>query len=171
MDRYMDAEARFLQADILLENGEIVEAKTILEEILQDEPDYGRAHNHLGWIFRARLSDFKRATYHLRLAVKFAPDYPGAYINYGNILMETGKYAELDELAQNAMNVLGINKAYVFHFMAVAKEMTIGPAAGIKYLKKALDESMDEQFSNFLKSEMKRVKGKMTTLSRIAVMF
>lgn len=167
----MDVEARFLHADTLIERGEVAEAKAILEEILQDEPDYGRAHNHLGWIIRTRFSDFDKAEYHMRLAVKFAPEYPGAHFNYARILMEIGAYDKLIDVAQNALKVKGIEKAYLYHFLAVGKEMTVGPQEAIKYLKRARDEALSEEFTTFINSELRRVKSKMTTLSRIAIMF
>ena len=171
MERYMDVEARFLHADTLLERGEIVEAKEILMEILEDEPDFGRAHNHVGWLYRAKLSDFGRAEYHLRLAVKFAPDYPGAYLNYGNLLIELREFEKLDELAEKAIKVRGIHKPSVLRFMAVVAEMKGETIAAMNLLRKAKDESLDEGTADYMKSEIRRVKGKMTTLRRIAVMF
>lgn len=171
MDRYMDVEARFLHADMLIERGEIVEAKEVLMDILEDEPDFGRAHNHLGWLYRARLTDYARAEYHLRLAVKFAPDYPGGYINYGNILMELGEFDKLAELADKALKVRGINRAAVIHFMAVVAERNDDKTAAMKLLKQAKDEAMDEGMTNFVEGEIRRLKGKVNRFSRIAMLF
>lgn len=171
MERYMDAEARFLHAQILIERGEFVEAKAVLEEILQDEPDYGRAHNHLGWIYHRKYINLNRAEYHLRLAVKFAPDYPGGYINYASVLTEIEKFELVEQVATKALEVKGINKAYVLYFLALAKEMTAGPKEGIKHLRIAKNAASDMEMSNLIKREIKRVKKKMNTLGKIAVMF
>lgn len=171
MERYMDADARFLHADALIERGEIAEAKAILEEIINDEPDYGRAHNHLGWIIRTSFSDFERAGYHLRLAVKFAPDYPAGYLNYARLLMETGEFEILEKVAWKALEVKGIDKAWVNFYLAVARERMVGPAEGLKYLKIARDAALDEKTFEFINSEIKRVKRKLRPLGRIAVLF
>ena len=171
MEMFRDAEARFLYASALLDRGEVAEAKDVLIGIIGDEPDYGRAHNHLGWIYRVKLSDYTRAEYHLRLAVKFAPDYPAGYIHYGNILMELGEVEKLSELTEKAFKVRGLEKSTVFHFMAVVQEMKGDQLAAMKLLKRAKDESKDEDSLNYLKSEIRRLKGKMNTMSRLAIMF
>jgi tetratricopeptide (TPR) repeat protein len=171
MERYMDAEARFLHADTLIERGEIVEAKAVLEELINDEPDYGRAHNHLGWIIRTRFSDFERAAYHLRLAVKFAPEYPAGYINYARLLLEMGEFSHVEKLTRKALEVKGMNKVDAYYFLAVAVEMNQGAAEGMKYLLKAREFAVDENAMNFIKGEIKRLKGKLNTLGRIALLF
>lgn len=171
MERYMDVEERFLHADMLIEKGEIAEAKKMLEEIINDEPDYGRAHNHLGWIIRNNFSDYERAGYHLRLAVKFAPDYPAGYLNYARLLMEMSEFEKLEAVARKALEVKGMNKAYAMYFLAVATEMTAGPQKAVEYLKAAREAAIDEQMFNFINGEIKRVKGKLSTLSRLAFLF
>jgi len=171
MERYMDVEARFLHADMLIERGEIVEAKEVLMDIIMDEPDFGRAHNHLGWLYRARLTDYARAEYHLRLAVKFAPEYPGGYINYGNLLMELGEFEKLAELTEKAIQVRGINKAAVIHFMAVVAERNGDKTAAMKLLKKAKDEAMDEGMTKYLEGEIRRLKSKVNAFSKLTMLF
>lgn len=171
MERYMDAEARFLHADTLIERGEIVEAKAVLEELINDEPDYGRAHNHLGWIIRTRFSDFERATYHLRLAVKFAPDYPAGYLNYARILVETGDFDALRKVAEKALKVKGINKVDAYYYMAIAMEVTVGVNEAMKYLKMARDVAVEAEAMKFVNGEIKRLKSRMNAFGRIALLF
>ncbi len=171
MERYMDVEARFLHADTLIERGEIVEAKEILMDILEDEPDFGRAHNHLGWLYRARLSNFERAEYHLRLAVKFAPDYTGGYVNYGNLLIELGEFEKLGELTERAIKVRGIHRPTILHYMAVVAEMKGEAQVALKLLRKAKDEALDEGTLKLMQSEIRRVKAKMNTFTRFTMLF
>lgn len=171
MDRFMDVEARFLHADLLLERGEIADAKEILVGIIEDEPDFGRAHNHLGWLYRVKLTNFERAEYHLRLAVKFAPDYTAGYLNYGSLLLELGEFDKLSDLAERALNVRGIHKPTVFHFMSVVAEVKGNLVEALKLLNKAKSEALDEGTLNYVKGEIRRLKGKMNTFTRIAIMF
>jgi tetratricopeptide (TPR) repeat protein len=117
------------------------------------------------------LSNFERAEYHLRLAVKFAPEYPAGYLNYGNLLLELGEYAKLGELANKAINVRGIHKPAVYHFMAVVAEMSGDLSEAMKWLGKAKAVAFDEGSIAHIKSETRRVKGKMNTFSRIAFLF
>jgi hypothetical protein len=86
-------------------------------------------------------------------------------------LIELGEFEKLNELAERAIKVRGIHKPSVLRFMAVVAEMKGETIEAIKLLRNAKDESLDEGTANYMKSEMRRVKGKMTTLRRIAVMF
>lgn len=171
MERFMDAEARFLHADSLLERGEIAEAKQMLIGILEDEPDFGRAHNHLGWLYRVKLSNFERAEYHLRLAVKFAPDFPAGYLNYCHLLMETSEFEKLGELAEKALTVRGIFLPAVYHFLAVVAEKKGELQVAMKWLLKARESASDEGTVTHIKSEIRRVKSKMNAFGRIALLF
>lgn len=155
----------------MLERGEIADAKEILVGIIEDEPDFGRAHNHLGWLYRVKLTNFERTEYHLRLAVKFAPEYPAGYLNYGNLLLELGEFDKLSNLAERALKVRGIHKPTVLHFIAVVAEVKGNQAEALKLLNKAKSEALDEGTLNYMKSEIRRLKGKMNTFARIAVMF
>jgi len=103
--------------------------------------------------------------------VKFAPEYPGGYINYGHLLIDTGEYGKFAGLAEQAMEVKGIDMAMVFRFIAVNKEMSGQYNEAVKYLKRAVKSSMDENLTKFLHGEMKRVKGKMNTFTRFAALF
>ncbi len=56
-----NAEDLFYEADRLIDEKKIVEAKDLLYEILEDYPDYANAHNHLGWIYHYKITDYNKA--------------------------------------------------------------------------------------------------------------
>src|SRR5262245_55146485 len=70
-DNYNLVEEYFMQVDKLFADNEFVQGKKLLEEILEMEPAYGRAHNHLGWLYYAKLDNFEKAEYHYKSAKKF----------------------------------------------------------------------------------------------------
>src|SRR6188474_1601647 len=78
MSNYL-AELYFMEATELLIDWKYAEAKKKLEEIVELEPGYGRAHFRLGWLYFFRLCDFERANYHLRLAMKLSPEFTLSY--------------------------------------------------------------------------------------------
>ena len=47
----MEAEELFAQADRLLNDGVISEAVEKLGQILKRNPRFGKAYNHLGWVY------------------------------------------------------------------------------------------------------------------------
>jgi tetratricopeptide (TPR) repeat protein len=76
-----DLEEKFLTADRLISENRLSEAAKTLEEILAEAPDFGKAHNHLGWLYETKFKNLQRAEEHYRLALKFSPDYIHRFVN------------------------------------------------------------------------------------------
>lgn len=93
------------------------------------------------------------------------------YINYGNLLMELGEFDKLAELANKAIQIRGIHKPSVLIFMSVAAEMRGEMKEAMKLLEKAKAEALDENSLNHVNSEKRRLKGKMSTFTRISWLF
>lgn len=171
MERYYDVEAEFLYAQSLLDKEQYAEAKEALLAILEEEPDYGRAHNHLGWFYFYQMTDYKRAEYHLRLALKFAPDYSPAYIHYGHLLIDLNEWEKLKQHAEAALNVLGFDKSMAYRFMALSAEMTGDIRSAMGYLRRARLETSSDNIMVQLKSDLKRLRQKTNAFHRLFLMF
>jgi len=171
MENTKYVEAMYLRAHQLTDAGEIIQAKTVLEELLTEEPGYGRAHNLLGWIYFVKFGDYKRASYHLRLAVKFDPDYTQGWQNYANLLLELNRINDLEECATKAIEIEGIDKALIYHRLACAKEIRNDYKLAIKYLKKSKEYGYNKEWVDYIKIEKNRLKSKLNVFKRIAVMF
>lgn len=163
---YSLVEEYFLKVDQLLHNGEFPEAKDLLEEILSIEPDYGRAHNHLGWIYYAKFDDYIRAEYHLKLAIKYAPEYPNAWVNYVYLLNEINDTEQLLKVLPKAMKVEGINKATLFNELGRSSEMNGFYDEAIQNYGLAYKHCMGKDDLSTIKENINRVKGKKRFLKK-----
>src|SRR3546814_560350 len=105
-----DLEEKFLKADALIGENRLSEAAKLLENILLDAPDFGKAHNHMGRLFETKFKNLQRAEDHYRLALKFSPDYTAAYYNYAYLLSSLRKFDELEALLKECINVPGIDR-------------------------------------------------------------
>ncbi len=103
-------EEQILELDKLYEEGEYAECKRRLLDVLDQEPGFGRAHHLIGCLYFYVLDDHGKAARHMKLAVKFAPDYPAAFINYARVLNYLNRQHELLELISEGLLVEGINK-------------------------------------------------------------
>lgn len=166
MERYIDVEARFMLADEMITRGEIADAKAILIRIIEDEPDFGRAHNHIGWIYWTKLGDYEKAAMHLDLAVKFSPEYPGGYHNCCWVAFEMGDFAKVFEVAEKGLNVKGVNKANFFRVMAYAMEMNGELKAAIRLIEKAISVTTDNEMMDVFNKDIKRMTSKIGTFRR-----
>ncbi|MDR2205890.1 MAG: hypothetical protein LBE36_07025 [Flavobacteriaceae bacterium] len=108
-EQYLDSE--FDRADGLISQDLIEEAKAVLNSILEENPRYGKAHNHLGWICKTKENNVKTAENHYKQALELTPEYGATYINYAYLLSEEKRYAELENLLTKAESVENVNRS------------------------------------------------------------
>lgn len=153
-------DALFLDADKHFSKGEFVEGKNILEEILAQEPGYGRAHNHLGWLYYAKLDEYAKAEYHFRLAIRFAPAYPAAYMNLCYLLNYLNRYHDLKEHIARALTIEGTAKSQLYHELGKSHEVNGRYAEATEAYKEAIRFSLSSEEVEALNAHVQRVKGK-----------
>ncbi|MEO7312189.1 MAG: hypothetical protein ABIX01_17430 [Chitinophagaceae bacterium] len=102
-----------LEVDQLISDGKIPEATDLLNEVLAEAPDYGRAHNHLGWIYDVKLKLLDKAEEHYKLAIKFSPEYASGYTNYAFLLSSQRRFSELEAVLKKAELCPTINRATI----------------------------------------------------------
>lgn len=107
-DDYLDSE--FDRADHLISQELIEEGKAVLQSILEENPRYGKAHNHLGWIYKSKENDNRTAEKHYQQALELVPSYGAIYMNYSYLLSEEKRYDELEKLLTKAESVEEVNK-------------------------------------------------------------
>lgn len=166
MENVFWIEEQFLQVDKLYDTGEFVEGKKLLEEILENEPGFGRAHNHLGWLYYAKLDDYEKAGYHLKLALKFSPAYPPGFVNYTYLLNYLNRHKELVEHVSQAMLVEGVNKSVIYNELGKSYEINgFYKEAASAYLE-AKRFSLNKNEMEMIDENMTRVKNKSATFSK-----
>ncbi len=108
-EHYLDSE--FERADDLISQDLIEEGKALLNSILEEDPKYGKAHNHLGWICKTKENNPQQAENHYKHALELTPEYGATYMNYAYLLSEQKRYNELEQLLQRAESITDVNKS------------------------------------------------------------
>lgn len=155
-----DLEEKFLNADKMISENRLGEAAKLLEEILLEAPDYGKAHNHMGWLFETKFKNLKRAEEHYKLAVKFSPDYSAAYYNYCYLLSTLRKFDELEKLLEHAIRVSGISYATIYNEYGLLREMQGELDDAIHYYKLHIKNSFDSKTIETASESIKRCQRK-----------
>jgi Tfp pilus assembly protein PilF len=155
-----DLEEKFLKADRLISENKLGEAAKVLEEILHEAPDYGKAHNHLGWLFETKFKNLVRAEEHYRLALKFSPDYAAAYYNYCYLLSSLRKFDELEKVLEHAIRVSGISYATIYNEYGLLREMQGELDDAIHYFKLHIKNSFDSKSIETAAESIKRCERK-----------
>lgn len=118
-----DLYERFIYADSIIKDNKIGEAVKELQQILKEDPTFGRAYNHLGWIYHNKYQDLKNADECYRLALQYSPDYPPIYYNYAVLLSSTKEFDELKTLLNRALDFEGINLATIHNEFGIMYEI------------------------------------------------
>ena len=153
-------------AESYLEQSEYGKAKEVLEQILEIDPGYGPAHNHLGWIYYARLENLERAEYHYNLAIKFSPLYVNTYVNKVNLLSAMGRHEELLAFAKEALEIPTISHAYINNMLGISHERQGRFAAAEGFYLKAEKLEVDTETMNQYRENRKRARLKYKRFER-----
>lgn len=153
-------EELFLKVDDLFSKGEFFEGKKILEEILEQEPGYGRAHNHLGWLYYAKFDEFEKAENHFRLSIKFAELYPAGYMNLTYLLNYLNRHEELIGHIDKSLKIEGTVKAVLYNELGKSYEINGKYKEAIESYRSAIRFSLNKEEMTGLNENLDRVKAK-----------
>ena len=159
-------EELFLKVEDFFGKGEFAEGKKVLEEILEQEPGYGRAHNHLGWLYYAKFDNFEKAKYHFGLAIKFACDYPASYLNYTYLLNYTNKHDELKKHVELSLQKEGVVKSILYTELGKSYELNGFFKEAVQAYKEAIRYSLSKDEMKVLEQNVARVKEKIGIFSK-----
>ncbi|MEO9803003.1 MAG: O-linked GlcNAc transferase [Reichenbachiella sp.] len=153
-------EQYMLEADRAFEQQLYLEGKRYLEDALAEEPTYGKAHNHMGWLYLYHLDESEKAELHLKLALKYAANYSAPYIHMSHLLFETGRFEELQILLDTAADVPGVPQSFLANEFGRLNEIQGRYTAAIKCYKEAVKWSLNEQEIAIVKDNINRCKNK-----------
>lgn len=147
-------------AEKAFEEKDFMEGMRLLEEALTIEPHFGKAYNHMGWLYLYHLNDWDKAESYLKLALKFSPKYSAPYIHLSYMLFEKGRFDELNELLKNALDVGGVQKSFIFNEYGQIDKARGKYSQAIRNYKTALQWSFNDQDITECKNHIKRCKKK-----------
>jgi tetratricopeptide (TPR) repeat protein len=149
----LEYEDMLFEADDHIRNNRISDAVSLLESIIAQAPDYGKAYNHLGWIFETKLKDYKRAENMYRQCLAFSPEYPPVYLNLSIALSTLGKYDELEVLLNQALTVAGVEKAAIYNEFGILYELRQDYNKAIENFREAVRFTLsDPNVETYMKS-------------------
>jgi tetratricopeptide (TPR) repeat protein len=160
-------ESLFFQADQKIKEGLFAEAKDLLRQAITLDPKFGRAYNHLGWLYETKYQDYKKAEEFYRQALEFSPEYPAIYINLAILLSTLEKNQELEKHLQKALTVLGINKSSIYREFGFLYERQGLFDKAIESFKNGLLYSLTDDETEKFKLAIERCKQKQEIIGSI----
>lgn len=157
---YIECEQLFADADKLLNEGQIADAVGLLTKIIQRNPKFGKAYNHLGWVYETKYKNYAKAEENYRLALQYAPEYSAAYINFAYFLSTLQRFQELKTHLEKALTVSSVSKETIYNEFGIMYEQQGNPETALDYYVKAAMCSFDEAKFKKYKSGIERCKEK-----------
>lgn len=140
---------------------EYIQARRLLMELLEEEPDNGRAHQLMGKIYAAELNQYDEAKLHLQMAIQFEPQNASAYSDYIYLLKMMRRHDEMIQFATKAERVDGVNLAYILYYKAEAYEALQQFKCATETYRKALMSAVETSMMERCEQGMARIEKKM----------
>lgn len=160
----LESEEMFAQADRLLNEGVIMEAIDKLSQILKRNPRFGKAYNHLGWVYETKYKNIARAEEYYKAAMQYAPQYNASFLNYSYFLSNLGRFEELKAHLDKLSQMPGIAKDTVANEYAIMYELSGNPGEAADYYQKAAIITLDTAKLEKYKESIERCKKKLEIL-------
>lgn len=161
LDRgYVECEQMFAEADKSINEGEIPEAVEYLTKIIQRNPKFGKAYNHLGWIYETKYKNYAKAEENYKLALHHTPEYAAPYLNYAYFLSSLQRFDELKNHLDKAMTVPSVSKETLNNEYGLMYEVQGNPELAIDYYFKAAMGSFDNAKFDKYQEAIERCKKK-----------
>jgi Tfp pilus assembly protein PilF len=115
-------ETMFQNADRLLNQKQYEDAFDILKTINETDPSFGKAYNHLAWLYHWRLKDFVKAEENYKKAIELSPEYTPTYTNYAILLNTLRRWDDVAKTVSSAMSVPGVNRGALHNELGIMNE-------------------------------------------------
>jgi tetratricopeptide (TPR) repeat protein len=155
-DNNVELDNLFFEADNLIKDNLIGDAYNKLMSIIQKNPRYGRAYNHLGWLFETKYKDLNKAEEYYQKALAYSPEYIPIYLNYAICLSTMGKFDKLKEFLDKAILVEGVSKAQLYNEYGIMYEMQGDFEKAISYYQLAINQSLSNNDINIYQESIER---------------
>ncbi len=159
-EKLEELEGKFRYADQLIADNELEEAKALLFSIIEEEPRFGKAYNHIGWIYETKEKRYREAEDLYKQAMEFTPEYPAPYINYLYLLNTELRGQEAEAHIEKSKNVVGINKISLWTEWAYMLEYTGRFEEAIEKYKEIIPMQNNLEKLEQLKTDIERVRKK-----------
>lgn len=150
----------FFEADELIKEKRFPDAIQKLEAILVENPEYGKAYNHLGWVYETQYRDYKKAEEFYRKCILYSPEYTPVYGNLSITLSTLNKLEEQERLLNQALTIPGIDKPTIFNEFGIMYEIKGDFDKAIEHYKKAIMASLSDANIEIYSKSVERCKKK-----------
>jgi len=151
-------------AEQLIYDDQFEQAMMILNNLLLEEPGYGRLHNHIGWAYLYYSEELSLAELHLKMAIHFDEAYAAPYVHLGSLYIREGKYSDAVVYLQQGLTKPKANRVALWQSIAQVHELRGEWRKAIAAYKQAMMVSVIDHEVSDLEAGIKRCRRKRVAL-------
>lgn len=163
----VESEEMFANADKLLNDGVLREAVDLLTRIIKRDPHFGKAYNHLGWVYETKYKNAEKAEEYYKAAMVYSPHYNASYLNYSYLLSNQQRFDELQVHLDKISNIRGIAQDTISNEYAIMYEMKGNINKAIEHYRHAAMITLDTTKLEKYKHAIERCEQKLDLLKPI----
>ncbi|MBB4117770.1 tetratricopeptide (TPR) repeat protein [Mesonia hippocampi] len=160
MDNSVMLEEMLNNANTAIKENRYEDASSILEEIISIDPNFGKAYNHLAYLYDTKFRAYEKAETLYTLCLEKSPEYPPLYYNFAMLLSNLEKWEDLKNLLDKAIHVVGITKSTIYNEYGIMYEQQNKFDTAIEYYKKSALSTIDNNALKRIKTSIDRTKQK-----------
>lgn len=157
---YLECETMLAQANTLIQEKRSQESVELLLKILQRNPQFGKAYNHLGWVYEIDYRDYTRAEEYYKKAMKYEPDYSPSYTHYARLLSSCKRFDELKLHLDMALSIPTVSSEAIYFEYGLMYEMQQNPEAAMNHYIKAAMTTLEAKKITLYQESINRCKTK-----------
>ena len=148
------------KAEKLFEEYMIEEGKMILEGLLEEEPGYGKAHNHLGWMYLYHEDEEEKAEMHLKYSILFDPSFAPTYLHLACLYIRKNEYQKALEILEKGLEAKDAYKVLIYELKGQSYEGLEQYSTALKNYKSALRFALNDWEASSIETNIKRTRKK-----------
>jgi tetratricopeptide (TPR) repeat protein len=150
---HLECETMLVQANTLIRDKRSQESVELLLKILQRNPQFGKAYNHLGYVYELDYVDYTRAEEYYKKAMQYEPQYSPSYTHYARLLATCKRFDELKVHLDKALTIPTVSDEKVYFEYGLMYEMQQNPEAAMNYYVKAAMTTLEtDQVTSYQKA-------------------
>ncbi len=162
MDIYCTIEERYVQAVEELRYGETARALQLFNELIAADATYARAYFQLGIINYYYIKDYQAAGYYFSQCIETEPSFPDVYEDFMKLLVFLNMELKAKTTGSKALRVAGVSHRLIYQQLGLLEEKNQNWNAALDCYKKAYAYSLEKEDADDSKSDIERVKDKIS---------
>ncbi|PTQ93589.1 hypothetical protein C8P68_10851 [Mucilaginibacter yixingensis] len=163
MDIYFTIEEKYLQAVEEYQYGTQPKTLKLLNEIIDTDAKYARAHYLLGKVHYNNTGDYQSAGYHYQTCLELEPSFPDAYVPYLRLLLFLNKHTLAQNVSSKALQVPGVQHSHVYEIMGQLAEKNNNWVKAARLFREALLSADDKEQVDDVQEHIERIELKIQT--------